>query len=565
VCPLDGGPLGDLPDPLIGRTIAGRYVITERIGAGGMGTVYRARHDVVGRDVAIKFLSPDLAMDPVNRRRFLREAKAANRIDHEHIIDITDYGETDDGLVYLVMEYLDGQSLGDTLERGPLAPYRAVEIAIQIASALARAHELDVVHRDIKPDNVYLLQRTEGGDFVKLLDFGLAKMKGEMRLTASGAVFGTPEYMAPEQARGSPLTGKADLYGLGCVLYEMLTGAPPFSGSTPDLILKHIREVPQPPSVRMSDVPPELDALVLKLLEKEPAKRHGDAYHVLEELRDIGATLPRPMASATLKEMEFAAAIRAAQSRAPTQAAPPVSQTPESWDRVLGRYRDLSRRAYPGGPPSWLAEAFTELERAIGELALRRAELDRSANSARQQEEDMRNLRLRIGRAIDILGQDESRTVREIEELTARLRDAKEDLGEIEPGLRERWRAIPAIPADAAAPSIEAVESLREIGAIAGRWVDKMAAVVVLERDIARREREREDVRFQVSQLKGRLGSMSADSDQELSELRTRTRLIDGDMQAILDKIAGRAEEVTKHFLDFPDLREDVRAAQRGT
>src|SRR5690606_36669611 len=145
-------------DPLLGRTIGGRYVITETIGRGGMGQVYRARHEIVGRDVAIKFLSPDLAVDAVNRRRFLREAKAANRIDHEHIIDITDFGETEDGLVYLVMEFLDGEPLADLIDRGRLEPYRAVDIGMQMAGALARAHELDVVHRDIKPDNVFILR-----------------------------------------------------------------------------------------------------------------------------------------------------------------------------------------------------------------------------------------------------------------------------------------------------------------------------------------------------------------------------------------------------------------------
>src|SRR5690606_5533071 len=170
-------------DPLLGRTIGGRYVITETIGRGGMGQVYRARHEIVGRDVAIKFLSPDLAVEATNRRRFLREAKAANRIDHGHIIDITDYGETEGGLVYLVMEYLDGESLAEVIDRGPLGTPRAVTIAMQMASALARAHELDVIHRDIKPDNVFLLRKAGGGDFVKLLDFGLAKMKGEIRLT----------------------------------------------------------------------------------------------------------------------------------------------------------------------------------------------------------------------------------------------------------------------------------------------------------------------------------------------------------------------------------------------
>ena len=191
VCPLDGGALGDLPDPLIGRTIAGRYVIRARIGAGGMGTVYRAHQEILGRDVAIKFLAQELAFQPTSKTRFLREARAANRINHEHIIDITDYGETDDGLVYLVMEYLDGVPLNEEIAKGPMYLPRAVTIAWQMAAALGRAHELDVIHRDIKPDNVYLL-RGHDGDFVKILDFGLAHMKGEIRVTATGAIFGTP-------------------------------------------------------------------------------------------------------------------------------------------------------------------------------------------------------------------------------------------------------------------------------------------------------------------------------------------------------------------------------------
>jgi serine/threonine-protein kinase len=202
VCPFDGTPLRDLPDPMLGRAIGGHYVVTQKIGAGGFGTVFRARHEVLGRDVAIKFLNPELAADATNRSRFLREAKAANRIDHEHIIDITDYGETEDGMVYLVMELLEGRPLAAELANGPIALSRVVDITMQISSALARAHELDVIHRDIKPDNIYLVDGQGRRDYVKLLDFGLAHMKGELRLTATGAVFGTPEYMAPGQARG---------------------------------------------------------------------------------------------------------------------------------------------------------------------------------------------------------------------------------------------------------------------------------------------------------------------------------------------------------------------------
>src|SRR5690606_22775411 len=184
----------------------------------------------------------DLARDATHRQRFLREAKAANRIDHEHIIRIAGYGETDDGLVYLAMEYLEGEPLSAAIERGPLPPQRAIVIGAQIAAALGRAHALGVIHRDIKPSNVFLLKRAGGGDFVKLLDFGLARMKGEIRLTAGDSVLGTPDYMAPEQARGAPLTGKADLYALGCLLFEMTTGRPPFAGPLPELVLKHVRE-----------------------------------------------------------------------------------------------------------------------------------------------------------------------------------------------------------------------------------------------------------------------------------------------------------------------------------
>ncbi|MFN7699163.1 MAG: serine/threonine-protein kinase, partial [Deltaproteobacteria bacterium] len=148
VCPFDGGRLVPLPDPLVGRVISGRYTLLEKIGQGGFGVVYRAHHDIVGREVAIKFLLPEISADPNNRERFLREARAANRIDHEHIIDINDFGQTDDGFVFLVMELLEGCSLSVEIARGPLGLARTLDIATQCASALSRAHELDIVHRD---------------------------------------------------------------------------------------------------------------------------------------------------------------------------------------------------------------------------------------------------------------------------------------------------------------------------------------------------------------------------------------------------------------------------------
>lgn len=565
MCPLDGGALRALPDPLLGRTIGGRYVITESIGAGGMGRVYRARHEIVGRDVAIKFLSPDLAVDATNRRRFLREAKAANRIDHEHIIDITDYGETDDGLVYLVMEYLDGEPLSALIDRAPLPPWRAIVIGAQIAGALARAHELDVVHRDIKPDNVFLLRRTDGGDFVKLLDFGLAKMKGEMRLTASGAVFGTPEYMAPEQARGAPLTGKADLYALGCLLFEMTAGQPPFTGTVPELVLKHIREPAPSLRSRVPSAPSELDALVARLLEKDPARRHRDAYHVLEELSAIAEHVQRPraLATATLRDIDVSSTLRM-EKGADLLIAEALSSTPGAWRHRVARFRQLAERAHPEGPPRWLTDTLSSLDGTVHALDAKRQELDETSAAAQQKEGDARNLRLRLGGAIDALGGDESRALRELEELATRLEEARDRVAAQSAALREAWRSLPPPPGGDDPLPREAVASLSEAGRLASAWMEAQRSLETITLEETQRERERDDLRFQIGQMKGRLGTLGADAEYELSALRERTSALVQETQALLDQLAAQAGKIVEHLLTFEALADDVRAAARA-
>ena len=201
-------------------------MVERKIGAGGMASVYRASRDMLGRKVAIKFLNPEYALDPTQKERFLREARATNRIKHEHIIDITDYGEEENGIVYLVMELLEGEVLADAIARGPIPPREAIDYAVQICRALARAHELEVIHRDLKPENVFVTLR-EGKPHLVLLDFGLAHVSNEVRLTAMGTVFGTPEYMSPEQARGQTVGAATDLYSLGVVFFEMLTSRLP--------------------------------------------------------------------------------------------------------------------------------------------------------------------------------------------------------------------------------------------------------------------------------------------------------------------------------------------------
>ncbi|HSQ67076.1 MAG TPA: serine/threonine-protein kinase, partial [Polyangiaceae bacterium] len=268
-------------DPMIGRVVAGRYRLEARLGEGGMGIVYRARHVLIDRVVALKLIRPDLRGETHLRAWMLREARAANRVDHAHIIDIHDIGETEEGELYLVMEYLVGTALSSELARGPMALSRGVDILEQMCAALGRAHDLGVVHRDLKSDNILL--STKGGrkDFVKILEFGLAHLAMDPRLAPKGAVFGTPEYMSPEQARGEEAGPQSDLYALGILFFEMLTGQLPFRSSDRETLLEMQRSAPPPrPRSIKADILPAAEAIVLKLLEKDRRRRFQDAHHL---------------------------------------------------------------------------------------------------------------------------------------------------------------------------------------------------------------------------------------------------------------------------------------------
>ncbi len=287
-CPRDEATLRRVLDPLIGRTVGGRFRLIQRLGSGGMSSVYLARHVLIDRLMAIKTLRRDLARDPVQRDRFLREARAVNRINHDNIVEITDFGETEDGLVYLVMEYVPGDPLLSYMAKGPFAPKRALDIAEQCGNALARAHQMGVIHRDLKPENILLVQRKSHPDFVKLLDFGIAKILDAPSLTGSQQIFGTPGYIAPEYIQSTQIDGRADIYSLGCILYEMVTGALPFDYQYPgDLLVKHVTEPPVRPSKRLPTVEPAVEELILRSLAKDPSERFRDAFHFNAELRKV--------------------------------------------------------------------------------------------------------------------------------------------------------------------------------------------------------------------------------------------------------------------------------------
>ena len=267
------------PD-LIGAEVDGRYRVIELLGEGGMGKVYLAEHVEIGKRVALKVLHPSYSRMPDLVERFRREARAASKIGHPNIVDVTDSGTTSDGSVYFVMEYLEGVELGNIIEReGAVDTARALRIASQICRALAAAHAQGIVHRDLKPENVFLITREGAADVVKVLDFGIAKTTEaeaarERRLTSPGMAMGTPEYMSPEQAAGRPADARCDIYALGAILYEMTTGKAPYSGDNfMEILTKKATIDPPPPSDVRADLPPEVSDLVMKAMARNPDAR----------------------------------------------------------------------------------------------------------------------------------------------------------------------------------------------------------------------------------------------------------------------------------------------------
>jgi serine/threonine-protein kinase len=271
-------------DPLIGRSLPGGYLILELVGIGGMGRVYRAEQTALSRTVAVKIIHPHLVGEENAAARFITEARAASRLNHPHSVGIIDFGKSPDGLLYLVMEFLRGRDLARVLyEDGPLPFRRIVDVVRQTLEALAEAHSEGIIHRDLKPENIILEPVRSGGDFVKVVDFGLAKIRADTQqpsITSPGIVCGTPEYMSPEQARGDTLDARSDLYAMGVILYQLLTGKLPFEAESPtQVVLAHLTQQPRDPRLVAPDrqIPDALVEVVLRILSKEPPDRYQDS------------------------------------------------------------------------------------------------------------------------------------------------------------------------------------------------------------------------------------------------------------------------------------------------
>lgn len=276
-------------DKLIGRTLSGKYVVRDRIGRGGFGAVYRAVQEPVGREVAIKVILPERASGPGDIvARFFREARALAKLKARNAVTLYDYGEEDDGLLFMVQEFIDGRTLRSLLkaENRALDPARAIDLACQVLDALEEAHSLEIVHRDITPSNIMITEDAQGREVVKVLDFGLAKLRDpthdEESLTRSGIAMGTPHYMAPEQILQREIDPRTDLYGLGIVLYLMLMGRPPFRGKIAYEVLKQQIKAPPPP---MTGLPGPIEEAVRIALAKDPDQRYGSAAEMRAALQ----------------------------------------------------------------------------------------------------------------------------------------------------------------------------------------------------------------------------------------------------------------------------------------
>jgi serine/threonine protein kinase len=296
-CPGCGFPIGTLggnsEDRFIGQTLPGGYHILDLISVGGMGRIYRAEQSVLGRTVAVKIIHPHLLSDENAALRFLTEARAASQLNHPNSIAVYDFG-TKDGQPYLVMEFLRGKDLARAIyEDGPLPISRITNVLMQVLAALAEAHELGIIHRDLKPENIILEPLRRGGDFVKVLDFGLAKLRADAHaptnVTSPGIVCGTPDYMAPEQGRGDPIDGRSDLYAVGVVLFQLLTGRLPFEADSPThVVMMHLTvPVPDPREIApQRNIPNSIVDVVYKALQKDVSRRYQDALEFADALRE---------------------------------------------------------------------------------------------------------------------------------------------------------------------------------------------------------------------------------------------------------------------------------------
>ncbi len=473
-CPLDGSRLEVQSDPLLGCVLAGSYRIVELIGEGGMGRVYRALHMHRDRQVAVKVLASVMTHLTEQKERFLREARAAALIRHENIVEVYELEEMSDGILFMAMELLDGENLAEALETGPMPIERIVPILRQVCSVLGPLHALGIIHRDLKPDNIFLIENEGTRDFVKLLDFGLARMSNEPGLTGHGIILGTPDYMAPEIVTGDNPGPPADLYSLGCVAYTMAAGRPPFDGeSSVQIMSKQISE--QPPSLRRH-APLDFCAIVSRLMQKDPCYRHPDAFAVM---RELDAFMPPPLTAERVSQLE-------ARSMDVPQLRPSLAST------MAGSWKDLTRtsRSLVGTEHHGVLD---RMDSCAGRLESVHARMKDLSQTVQELENERHEIAARIRNALYDLAQEASETRLSIMSRKSKLNEFEEGIstlsGAPRHGLEEKANRLRA--------------------------------------EIAELDAKLEDFSFQIDALRTRLNEVNDRIDLQLTEQRESINALD--------------------------------------
>lgn len=492
------------------EVIASRWRLDRFLGEGAVGAVFEASHVLIGRRVAVKILKPELLRRDDVRASFLREARTVNWVSHPNVAEIFDLGEEQDGLVFQVMELLEGERLSERLERGPLEAGAALGLLEQITGALARAHDLGVVHRDLKPEHVFLVERGGKSDFVKLIDFGLAYLAREERTEASGLLAGTPGYIAPEVLAGEAAGPAADLYAVGVMLFEMVTGRHPFPGRDPAALHRSHRSQTAPEACTcVPGLPAEMGAMIARLLEKDPARRYGDAYRLLEDCRALshtcGVSIAQSAASAPVVE-------------GPAHMAKETLTTSALKAVFLGR---MAASAYPGG--SAPKQVMSKVERMWSLLS----HLCRAEGELEVTESILANARARAREASEAVALQIAELSRLASRMTRRVEDGRSELERLDRERRNDGRDLRLLrrqigELESTKPSPALSRLLQKAGVTAAHKQMRSEAIAKVEAKIARWSVEMQRANQRSDRLRAQLRTQNQRLEGELARQETR-------------------------------------------
>jgi serine/threonine-protein kinase len=514
-CFVDGSALVVAPDARIGTLIAGRYLVESQLGEGGMATVYRARNALVDRVVAVKVMNREMARDNKLKERFRREAKNTAALAHPNIVEILDYGEAEDGAPFLVMELLDGQPLDKLIEHGPMPAAQVATLGAHVARGLARAHDFQVVHRDLKPENIFVTKGPSGRMIAKILDFGIARSMHDARLTSAGQIFGTPQYMAPERVTSIDTGPGADLYALGVILFEMVTGRLPFEAQDiTGYLVGHLRSAPPKPSSIVPTVPRRLEELILKMLEKKPEDRPVDAHQVDKELT---ALAPPEDSAADLVDSH-----QSILPRPPSATLPPT--TLDQWSQRALLFEEMLRKAFPRGDvPADLAAHHRHIQQHLARIESLRSEGLREQRKLESMEQLAREGRQRLGHAMSTLGNDLSQARGALRQAELEVRPYFEPVTATERAYREAHRKLAAAGGiqESSAPSPAIVAGLREVADAMDKWLLAQNTAERARAWVESKGREVKDLEFQCDALRAQLEKLETGYEDERKSIES--------------------------------------------